>query len=98
MKHHDSLRPIGKCKGCCLNLRVRCAAGLAPKVQWDHGRCKSYNDTALLRRLQQESEPTGAKQAKVTRRAQAIAKAAEPHYNGALDPAKMAGWMRRAGR
>ena len=97
MKHHDALRPIGKCKGCCLNRKARCAAGLAPKAQWDHGRCKYYGDEALLAELLKRPSPSGAKLARLKRRAKAVEKASQPHYNGVLDPGKMTGRARRAG-
>jgi hypothetical protein len=91
MKHHDPLRPVGKCKGCCLNLKKQCLARLAPKAQWNKGRCRSYDDQALLARLLSQPQPSGAKLARQVRRAKAIEKAGQPHYNGALDPGKLAG-------
>jgi hypothetical protein len=98
MKHHDALRPIGKCKGCPLNFKTRCAAALAPKAQWDRGRCKHYGDKALLEEVLSKPVPGGAKRARRIRQAKAIAKATGPHYNGVLDPGKMAGRVRRSKR
>lgn len=98
MKHRDPLRPIGKCKGCCLNFKTHCKAGLAPKATWDHSRCKHYGDMAMLQAMAAVSPPEGAHLAKLRRKARASATAAEPHYNGVLDPGKMAGYAKRHGR
>jgi len=98
MKHHDPLHPIGKCKGCPLNMRTYCAAGLMPKRQWDRGRCRHYGNDGLLDQILSRPEPTGAKQARLQRRAKAIATACWPHYNGLLDPAGMSERVRRRGR
>jgi hypothetical protein len=95
MKHHDAFRPIGKCKGCCLNQKTRCAAGLEPKAQWSRRRCRSFDDQELLARLQYQSEPTGAKLARRRRQTAADQADTHPHYNGVLDPGKMAGRAKR---
>jgi len=95
MKHHDAYRPVGKCKGCCLNQKRRCAAGLRPKAQWDHGKCRHYDDQALLAEIERMPSPTGAKLARLRRKARAEQMATEPHWNGVLDPGKMAGRTRR---
>jgi len=97
MKHHDPLRPIGKCKGCCLNLRVSCAAHLRPKSAWAKGRCKHYNDQQLLAASRDPQALTGAALARRRRKARAEQAATEPHYNGVLDPGKMAGRAKRKG-
>ena len=95
MKHHDTGRPIGKCKGCCLNSRTLCLAGLKPREVWSRGRCKSYNDNTLLDQVASRPMPTGAGLARLKRQARAEIAATEPHYNGVLDPSKMAGRSRR---
>ena len=95
MKHHESSRPIGRCKGCCLNLRTHCAAELLPKSVWARGSCKRYNDGALLEQIKAGAGPTGAALAKRKRQARAVLSGTEPHYNGVLDPAKLAGQARR---
>ena len=97
MKHHDALRPIGKCKGCCLNRKTSCAAGLEPKAQWDHGKCKHFNDFELLEKISSQPPPTGAKLARLRRQGRADLDATYPHHNGVLDPGKMAGRARRHG-
>jgi len=95
MKHHDVCRPIGKCKGCCLNFKTYCLAGLEPINQWDRGRCRSYGDAGLMDRILHQPAPTGAKLTRLRRRTRAKALAGVPHYNGVLDPGKMAGRARR---
>ncbi len=84
MKHHSTGRPIGKCKGCCLNLRTSCAAGLDPKTEWARGRCRSCNDQAVLEAYRNPPPLTGAKAAKVQRRVRAVETAGEPHHNGVV--------------
>ena len=98
MKHHDPLRPIGKCKGCCLNFKTYCKAGLPPKAEWDRGQCRHYGDTSLLDKLENAPPPTGASLARQKRKARARQTASEPHYNGVLDPGKMAGRSKRHSR
>jgi hypothetical protein len=95
MKHRDALRPIGKCKGCCLNFKTHCRAGLEPKATWDRGRCKHYGDWDLLERLQRAPAPEGAKLARRRRQQLARQAATEPHHNAVLDPGKMAGRDKR---
>ena len=95
MKHHDAFRPVGKCKGCCLNQNRRCAGGLEPKVEWSRGRCRHFDDQELLQRLQYQPEPTGAKLARRHRQTVAVQADTHPHYNGVLDPGKMAGRSRK---
>ncbi len=82
MKHHSAGRPIGKCKGCCLNLRTVCAAGLEPKAEWSRGRCRRYGDEAALEAYRKAAPPEGAKAAKLVRRAKAARMQTEPHHNG----------------
>ena len=96
MKHHDVFRPVGKCKGCCLNLKVACAAHLEPKGQWSRGRCRNYGDTSLLEQSLNRQGLSGAKLARELRRLKTIENAAAGHYNGVLDPGKMAGRAKRA--
>jgi hypothetical protein len=82
MKHHSADRPIGKCKGCCLNMRTFCAAGLQPKAEWSRRRCRKWNDQAALEAFLNPVPPEGAKAAKLERRAKAAAMQTEPHHNG----------------
>ena len=98
MKHHDPRRPIGKCKGCCLNFKASCAGGFLPEERWNGRRCKHYGDAELLEQVLSRPEPTGARRARVARKGKAAAMATEPHYNGVLDPGKLAGRAKRHGR
>ena len=88
MKSHRRGRPIGKCKGCCLNMRSFCAAGLEPKSQWSSGRCRSRNDGAVLEAFYRPAPLTGAKAARLARQAKAATASTEPHYNGRLLPGR----------
>ncbi len=90
MKHHVAGRPIGKCKGCCLNMRSFCAAGLEPKSEWSRGRCRSWGDGILLEAFYRPAEPTGGKAAKLARRARAVQAATAAHRNGRISPGRYA--------
>lgn len=72
MKHHAFGRPVGKCKGCALNLRTICAAGCDPKSQWSGGSCPSMNDLSLLAAFLNPAPVTGAKAARQVRQARAV--------------------------
>lgn len=86
MKHHVQGRPIGKCKGCCLNLRRLCAAGGDPTHEWSRGRCKSFNQAELLEQFLNPPPASGAKASKLARRAMATQTSATPRYNGRWTP------------
>jgi len=85
MKHQQHCRPIGKCRGCELNMRTFCAAGLEPKAEWDRGRCRSRNrlfsDTASFVPVL-----AGAKAAKQQRRLKATQLATKSHFDGFAAP------------
>jgi hypothetical protein len=95
MKHHAAERPIGKCKGCCLNSKTYCLGGFQPKQQWRHGRCRHYGDAKLLAEILSRPQPSGTELAYLARKAKAVRTATEPHHNGVLDPGKMAGRAKR---
>jgi|GEM_PF-806576 len=97
MKHHDPARPIGKCGGCCLNLKTSCAAGLPPKDAWSRGRCTRHNDLGVLEQLAAAAPPSGARLAKLRRRQRAALAASEPHYNGVLVHHRLRGSLAGAG-
>lgn len=82
MKHRAVGRPIGKCSGCCLNMRRFCAAGMDPKRAWRRGRCKNWNDKSLLEAYLNPPPVTGAKAAKLSRRARASRARSTPHFDG----------------
>ncbi len=75
MKHHDVRRPIGKCKGCSLNSRTSCSAGLEPFLVWSNGRCRHYGNVALLEEQLRRPGLSGAKLAYELRRQKAVAAA-----------------------
>ncbi len=84
MKHHPGDRPVGKCKGCCLNMRTFCAAGLEPKTEWSRGNCRSRDDRSILEAYLHPTPVTGAKAARQQRRTKASRMNTEPHYNGQI--------------
>ena len=54
-------------------------------------------DQELLADLRKKPGPTGSELARLRRKADAAKMATEPHYNGVLDPGKMAGRAKRRG-
>ena len=82
MKHHAKGRPIGKCRGCCLNTQGLCAAGLDPKTEWARGRCRCLNDGSILDRYYHPVPLAGAKAARRARRAKAVQMNTVPHHDG----------------
>ncbi len=88
MKHHAAGRPVGKCKGCRLNMRTICAAGLDPKSEWDRGRCRGRNDTSVLEAYYRPVSLTGAKFAKLARRTRATERATRSRQNGRVSPGR----------
>ena len=82
MKHRSKDRPIGKCKGCSLNMRTSCAAGMEPKAAWNHGSCRSLNDASVLEAFYNAEPLTGAKAARQRRRRRARQAHTARHYNG----------------
>ena len=85
MKRHDSSRPIGKCRGCELNMRTFCAAGLEPHTEWDGGRCR-FRNRGLAEVTSSRLAPVGAKAAKEQRRARATVLATKSHADGFAVP------------
>ena len=95
MKHHVKERPIGKCKGCCLNGRMFCAAGLEPKGRWSQGRCHRRHDGSLLERFYRPMPLTGAKASHQARRVAAARNGPVPHHDGRmLVPMRLGGTVR----
>ena len=83
MKHHDALRPIGKCKGCSLNRRRTCAAALEPKAQWSRGQCSCFGKQEILTQTSKFSV-NGAKFSRLLRRSRAMQASGKPRGNGKL--------------
>lgn len=88
MKHHAFGRPIGKCKGCVLNLRRTCAAGVDPRGQWVRGHCALANNTSQLEAYLFPAPPIGAKAAKLARKARTSARIGR--VNGFVSPGGIA--------
>ena len=82
MKHHAVGRPVGRCRGCCLNMRTMCAAGLEPRTEWSKGRCKDRDNASVLEAYYQPVPLTGTRAAKLARRTKAVQTATKPHLNG----------------
>ena len=80
MKQSSGGKPIGKCKGCCLNMRTFCAAGLDPKLVWAQGYCKERNNYSVLQNYLHAVGPAGSTGAK-SRRIAAVKMKTAPHYN-----------------
>ena len=77
-----STKPIGKCKGCELNLRDRCAAFEWPREQWTRSKCRGYNDPELIAACQAQSEGAAPVTSRERRQALFKLKQTEPHYQG----------------
>lgn len=76
-------KPIGKCIGCELNTRDRCAVFESPRAQWARGKCRGRNHVELI--TQHAAEPqasAGAAASRERRRALFKLKRTEPHYQG----------------
>lgn len=85
--HNDAdSRPIGKCKGCPLNLKKRCAVFAHPHEQWSRGRCKGYMNTQMYADYLEEQSKTHDKTAREIRREKAAERKTTPHQDGILNP------------
>jgi len=86
MSHRRSYSPIGKCKGCPLNLKKSCGVFPNPKAEWDKGKCKGFmNEELHAEYLKQQSE-FHAKTPKEIRQEVAKRRKSEPHYDGISNP------------
>jgi hypothetical protein len=86
MHSRNSGKPIGKCKGCPLNLKKRCAVFSNPFEMWQKGKCRGYGDEALLAEHVAAQAAVDAKQAKAARRETARRRKTEPHHDGLANP------------
>ena len=92
MKNRKRGRPVGKCRGCSLNLRTVCALGLEPHAEWSRGRCRARADESLLEEVADGPPLTGAEAARQGRRAKAAITKTVPHYDGLVfAPARRGG-------
>jgi hypothetical protein len=89
MRHRHPYSPIGKCKGCPLNLRKRCAIFPNPLEQWEKGKkCEGYMNEELHSRYLKEQAEAREKTAKDVRREKATKAKTEPHHDSRLNPGR----------
>jgi hypothetical protein len=81
-----SPKPIGKCKGCPLNLKQRCGIFARPGRMWAKGKCRGYKSEKLYARYVEQQARFHAKTPKDLRREGARRRKAEPHYDGIVNP------------
>ena len=85
-------KPVGKCKGCPLNLRTACAIHSNPSEIWAKGRCKDYGKEELLeehlKRLE-ELQANPRLQAKMKRREAYKSVAHKDHRLGRRKPGEI---------
>lgn len=86
MHSNSDSRPIGKCKGCPLNLKRRCAVFEHPHKQWSRGRCKGYMNGQIVARYLDEQARPHEKTARDIRREKAVERKTIPHQDGLLNP------------
>ena len=82
-------KPVGKCKGCPLNLKNRCAVFSNPHEQWahTHGKCKGYmNETLHAHYLEEQMKDPPPKTHKQKRQEKAAALKTISHRDGILNP------------
>lgn len=80
MHSHTDSHPIGKCKGCPLNQKKRCAVFSHPQQQWSHGHCKGFMNGALYTHyLEEQMSPKTHKQ---VRQEKAAERKTVTHKNG----------------
>ncbi len=76
--------PIGKCKGCPMNLKKRCAVFSRPQEQWSHGHCKGFMNEALYTHYLEEQMLTPPKTHKELRQEKAAELKTVSHQNGTV--------------
>ena len=74
--------PVGKCKGCPLNLKKRCAVFSHPQEQWAHGHCKGFMNEPLYRQYLEEQTQASPKSHKEIRQEKAAERKTVAHQNG----------------
>jgi hypothetical protein len=79
-------KPIGKCKGCPLNLRRRCAVFAHPREEWAKGNCKGYMNEQLHARYLEQKAQSHGDTPKELRRQKAAERKSGPHYDGISNP------------
>ena len=86
MHSFNSTKPIGKCKGCPLNLKKRCGVFNHPARMWAKGNCRGYMNGQLYADYAERQAEFHAKTPKELRRENALIHQSEPHYNGISNP------------
>lgn len=82
-------KPIGKCRGCPMNLKKRCAVFSHPHEQWNHGHkhCKGYMNQELYRRyLEEHMKEPPEKSHKEIRKEKMVELKTVEHQDGILNP------------
>ena len=82
MHSNSDSHPIGKCKGCPLNQKKRCAVFSRPQEQWSRGHCKGYMNEALYTHYLEEQMQIPSKTHKELRREKAAERKTVSHQNG----------------
>ena len=80
-------KPIGKCRGCPLNLKKRCAVFAHPQKQWRHGHkpCKGYmNQTLYEHYIQEQMQEVPPKTRKQIRQEKMAGLKTVEHQDGTL--------------
>ena len=86
MHSKADIKPIGKCKGCPLNLRDQCAVFQYPHEEWSHGHCKGYmNDVLHAHYLEERMQPHEKSHKEIRQKKMADLKTIE-HQDGILNP------------
>ncbi|MBC8205730.1 MAG: hypothetical protein ISR85_05160 [Kiritimatiellales bacterium] len=86
MHSNTNKHPVGKCKGCPLNLKKRCAVFSHPKKQWAHGHCKGYMNEALYHHYLAEQMLAPQKNSKQIRKEKMNERKTIEHHDGILNP------------
>jgi hypothetical protein len=88
MRHRHPHSPIGKCRGCPLNLRKRCAVFTNPLKQWENGKCEGYMNEELYARYLKEQAERHEKTSKEVRREKTAKTKTEPHHDSLINPGR----------
>ena len=86
MHSFHSIKPIGHCKGCPLNLKKRCGVFSYPALMWAKGACRGYMNGQLHAEYVGRQAEFHAKTPRELRRERARMRRTEPHHNGVSNP------------
>lgn len=79
-------KPIGKCKGCPLNLKKHCGVFDYPREQWSKKTCEGYMNEELHAQYLEEQAQSHNDTPKELRREKAAERKSEPHWDGISNP------------